>query len=79
MVSQTLCGRLCRSTFPALPGRDLPLVPVLIAIGIQTVVASQLGLALGRLIGERVRAGAERLAGLAFVALGIFLIAEGFI
>ncbi len=54
----------------------LPLVPVLIAIGVQTVVASQLGLALGRLIGERVREGAERLAGLAFVALGAFLIVE---
>lgn len=54
----------------------LPLVPVLIAIGIQTVVASQLGFALGRLIGERVRERVERLAGLAFVALGAFLIVE---
>ncbi|MBO0683148.1 MAG: manganese efflux pump [Candidatus Dormibacteraeota bacterium] len=54
----------------------LPLVPVLIAIGVQTFVASQLGLAIGRLIGERVREGAERLAGLAFLALGVFLIGE---
>lgn len=54
----------------------LPLVPVLIAIGVQTVVASQLGFALGRLIGERLREGAERLAGLAFVALGVFLVVE---
>lgn len=54
----------------------LPLVPVLIAIGIQTVVASQLGLALGNRIGERLREGAERLAGLAFVALGLFLVVE---
>jgi manganese efflux pump family protein len=54
----------------------LPLIPVLIAIGVQTIVASQLGLAVGRLIGERVREGAERLAGLAFVALGAFLIVE---
>lgn len=54
----------------------LPLVPVLIAIGVQTVVASQLGFAVGRWIGERVREGVERLAGLAFVALGAFLIVE---
>lgn len=54
----------------------LPLVPVLIAIGVQTFLASQLGLGLGRLIGERVREGAERLAGVAFVALGLFLIGE---
>lgn len=54
----------------------LPLIPVLVAIGVQTVVASQLGLALGNLIGERVREVAERSAGLAFVALGVFLIIE---
>jgi putative Mn2+ efflux pump MntP len=47
-----------------------------LAIGIQTVVGSQLGLALGALIRERVREGAERLAGVAFVALGLFLIVE---
>jgi threonine/homoserine/homoserine lactone efflux protein len=39
-------------------------------------VGSQLGLALGALIRERVREGAERLAGVAFVALGLFLIVE---
>jgi manganese efflux pump family protein len=55
---------------------NLPLVPVLVAIGVQTVVASQLGLAPGALVRQRMREGAERLAGVAFVALGLFLIAE---
>lgn len=54
----------------------LPLIPVLVAIGVQTLVASQLGFGLGSLVGERIREGAERLAGLAFVALGVFLIVE---
>lgn len=56
----------------------LPVLAVLVAIGVQTVVASQLGLALGKVIGERVRERAERVAGLALIALGVFLVVERF-
>jgi putative Mn2+ efflux pump MntP len=54
----------------------LPAVAVVIAIGVQAFVAAQLGLLLGARIGERIREGAERLAGLALIALGIFLVME---
>ena len=54
----------------------LPLAPVIAAIAIQAVVASQLGLALGRVISERFRQHAEQVAGLALIALGGYLIAE---
>ena len=42
----------------------------------QTLVAVQLGLYLGARIGERIRAGAERLAGVALIALGGYVLAE---
>jgi manganese efflux pump family protein len=54
----------------------LPVAPVIAAIAIQAVVASQLGLALGKVISERFRQHAERVAGLALIALGGYLIAE---
>jgi manganese efflux pump family protein len=54
----------------------LPAAPVIIAIAIQAIVASQLGLALGRVISERFRQHAEQVAGLALIALGGYLIAE---
>ena len=54
----------------------LPLVGVIIAIAVQTLVAVQLGLYLGARIGERIRAGAERLAGVALIALGGYVLAE---
>ena len=54
----------------------LPTIPVIVAIGVQAFLAAQLGLALGARVGERLREGAERLAGIALVALGLFLIAE---
>jgi len=54
----------------------LPVVAVVIAIGVQAFVAAQVGLHLGARIGERLREGAGRLAGLALIALGIFLVAE---
>jgi putative Mn2+ efflux pump MntP len=49
---------------------------VIAAIAIQAVVASQLGLALGKVISDRFRQYAERVAGLALIALGGYLIAE---
>jgi putative Mn2+ efflux pump MntP len=54
----------------------LPTVPVIIAIGVQAFLAAQLGLLLGARIGERFREAAERLAGIALIGLGLFLIAE---
>ncbi len=54
----------------------LPLVIVVAAIGAQTVIVSALGLSLGHRIGERVREGAERLAGAVLSALALVLLAE---
>lgn len=54
----------------------LPAVAVIITIAVQTLVAVQLGLYLGARIGERIRAGAEWLAGVALIALGGYVLAE---
>lgn len=54
----------------------LPAGPVVIAIGVQAFIAAQLGLLLGARIGERFREAAERLAGIALITLGLFLITE---
>lgn len=54
----------------------LPVVPVILAIGVLALVASQLGLALGALIGERLRERAEQIAGIALILLGGYLVAE---
>lgn len=51
----------------------LPIAIVIIAIAVQALLASQLGLALGSRVGETFREGAEKLAGLALLALGIYL------
>jgi putative Mn2+ efflux pump MntP len=49
---------------------------IVILIGVQTFVVTQLGIRLGARVGERVREGAERLAGVALTALGLFLLVE---
>ncbi|HTX84757.1 MAG TPA: manganese efflux pump [Streptosporangiaceae bacterium] len=54
----------------------LPVVPVIIAIAVVALVASQLGLALGSGISERFRERAEKLAAVALILLGAYLIAE---
>lgn len=54
----------------------LPLVPVVVAIAVQAALAAQVGLFLGARIGERFRETAERLAGIALIALGVFLVVE---
>ena len=53
-----------------------PVLLVIILIGIQTLVVTQLGLRLGQTIGERIREGAERLAGVALTLLGLVLLGE---
>jgi manganese efflux pump family protein len=49
---------------------------ILALIGIQTFVATQLGIRLGARVGDRIREGAERLAGVALGALGLILMVE---
>lgn len=53
-----------------------PILLILLLIGVQTLVVTQLGLRLGERIGERVREGAERVAGVALALLGLVLLAE---
>lgn len=52
----------------------LPVAPVLVLIALQAFLVSQLGLALGSHITARVREAAERIAAVAFVALGVALV-----
>jgi putative Mn2+ efflux pump MntP len=54
----------------------LPVVPVIIAIALVALGASQLGLALGSRVSERFRERAEQLAAVALILLGAYLIAE---
>jgi putative Mn2+ efflux pump MntP len=49
---------------------------VIIAIGVQALIAAQLGLSLGARISEHLRERAEKIAGVALILLGGFLIAE---
>ena len=54
----------------------LPTVSVIVAIAIQAFIAVRLGLALGAKVGEEFRENAERLAALALIGLGIFVLVE---
>lgn len=54
----------------------LPVALVLILIGLQAFVATQVGLRLGTRLSDAVRENAERLAGLALAGLGLFLLVE---
>jgi putative Mn2+ efflux pump MntP len=55
---------------------QLPLTPVVIAIAVQALVASQVGLALGAWIGAVWREWTQRLAGLMLAVLGAVLIGQ---
>lgn len=54
----------------------LPVIAVIVAIALQAFAAAQLGLATGAKIAELWRERAERLAGIALVLLGIYLVAQ---
>jgi putative Mn2+ efflux pump MntP len=54
----------------------LPVVPVIVAIAVQALIASQLGFLLGARISETWRERAERVAGIVLAALGVFLIIQ---
>jgi manganese efflux pump family protein len=55
---------------------QVPVLPFLVAIAIQTFAVSQLGFRLGASLSSRFREGAERLAGVALIGLGAILLAE---
>jgi putative Mn2+ efflux pump MntP len=54
----------------------LPAGLVIALVALQTVIVTQLGLRLGSRLSERLREGAERLAGAALTGLGTVLLAE---
>lgn len=54
----------------------LPIVAVVVAIAVQALVASQLGMALGGRLAERFREGLERVAGAVLILLGLALLGE---
>lgn len=54
----------------------LPVVPVVVAIAVQALVASQLGFRLGAYVSEAWREWAERLAGIVLAALGVYLVVQ---
>jgi manganese efflux pump family protein len=53
-----------------------PVLPILVAIGVQTFTVSQLGFWLGASLSRRFREVAERIAGTGLIALGAILLAE---
>lgn len=57
----------------------LPIVAVVVAIALQALVASQLGMALGGRLAERFREGLERVAGVVLILLGLALLGEALI
>ena len=52
----------------------LPLVPLVVAIAVQALAVTLLGVHLGSRVGERWRESAERVAGAALIALGSTLL-----
>ncbi|HYM50605.1 MAG TPA: manganese efflux pump [Candidatus Limnocylindrales bacterium] len=54
----------------------LPILLIIVLIGAQTLVFSQIGLRLGARLGEAIREAAERVAGVALALLGLVLLAE---
>jgi manganese efflux pump family protein len=54
----------------------LPAALVIVLIALQAFIVTQLGLRLGARLSERLREGAERVAGLALAVLGLVLLAE---
>lgn len=60
----------------ALPGVPLPLPPLLVAVACTTVLATFLGLTLGRRLGTWLEKGAERAAGAILIALAALFTAQ---
>jgi putative Mn2+ efflux pump MntP len=53
----------------------LPVLPMVLAIGVQAFALTQVGVRLGARLGERWRESAERVAAGALIALGLVLLA----
>jgi manganese efflux pump family protein len=53
----------------------LPVLPIVIAAGVQAFVVTHVGLLLGSRLGRRWRESAERLAGVALLLLGVIVLA----
>ena len=54
----------------------VPVIPALVAIFVQAFVLSQLGFRVGARVGERFTEGAEKLAGVVLVGLGLILVID---
>jgi putative Mn2+ efflux pump MntP len=54
----------------------LPLTALVIAIAAQAIIVTQIGVRLGRRVGERWRESAERIAAIALITLGVVLVAS---
>lgn len=54
----------------------LPVVPVIIAIAVQALIVSQLGLALGTRVSEKLRERSEQVAAVALILLGVYLVVD---
>jgi putative Mn2+ efflux pump MntP len=54
----------------------LPLLPLVIAVGVQAFVATQIGVRLGERVGSRWAEAAQRIAGVALIVLGGILLIE---
>jgi putative Mn2+ efflux pump MntP len=52
----------------------LPIPSLVIAVSAQAFIVTQIGLRLGSRVGESLREGTEKLAGLALIALGVILL-----
>lgn len=57
----------------------VPVIAAVVLIAGQAFIASQVGFALGRRVGESVREGAERLAGIALIAIAGLLLVSKFV
>jgi putative Mn2+ efflux pump MntP len=53
----------------------LPVLPVVVAIGVQAFAVTEIGVRLGARLGKRWQESAERFAGAALIALGVILLA----
>ena len=53
---------------------DLPVGAMAVVIGLQAFIVTQVGVRVGSRVGERMREAAEKLAGLALIALGFVLL-----
>jgi putative Mn2+ efflux pump MntP len=54
----------------------LPVIPVTLAIGLQALILSQVGLRLGARLSEKRRERAEQLAGVALITVGVVLLIQ---